>query len=224
MDSKLSDYIFRSEEILNLRSSDDAKFSKYDKELETMILFLEHAVKTVRNNRAKFYASCGKDFRAASTFIQYNKETNQYVCNIDGIKLRGNLGNIYDKKILQNDRIKAHQVIPCNKGNSCKNILLQTYCKFYHDPEDLLILKNAQIISKEYYEETIQLTRNFSSTSWMYSSVPNERMRSIGSLSTLDNDLKLMALRKTKDAEIANLKAQFMHDLLLLHAIEVKKE
>ncbi len=223
MDVELNLYISRSEEISDQRCVNDTKWDQYDGELEMMILFLEHTINIVRSNRDKFRSAHGKPC-ADSALIKYNEETNQYNCNIDGIKLRGNLGNIYDRKILQNDRIKAHQVVPCKWGNTCKNVLTQTYCKFYHDPEDLLILKNAKIISEEYYADTIKLIRNFSSTSWLYSSRPNEYMRSFGSFSTLNHDIEMMELRHSKEAEISNLKAQVMHDILLLRVINAKKE
>lgn len=155
--------------------------------------------------------------------IKYNEETNQYLCTIDNIELRGNLGNIYDRNILRNDKIQAHQVLPCHNGNKCYNILRQKYCKFYHDPNDLLLLKEVGVISENFYRETIQYTRNFASTSWLYSpflSNNKYNMRSFGSKNTLEHDIRMTFLRKTGKDELKNFKAQVMHDILVLKKIE----
>ncbi len=221
MDVTLNLYKSRSEEILNASQADEKKIINYDVEYKNMIMFLECTIKKIKNDRAKFLELRRQNYSHDEyKIIQYDKETNQYFCDIDGIKLRGNIGQIYDRKILQNDKIKAHQVVPCNKKNACENILQQSYCKFYHDPVDLLVLKNAGIISEEFYKKTILLTRNFSTTSWLYSSKPNKYMRSFGSISNLENDLKLATFRKTKKDDIENFKAQIMHDILILRNIE----
>lgn len=224
MDNTLNSYISRSEEILHCDlHNNEKKFKKYDNEYKTMISFLESTVKKIKDDRANFWDTNNKKLDYTSKIINLDEETNQYYCDIDGLKLRGNIGHIYDRKILQNDRIKAHQVVPCNKKNLCKNILQQSYCKFYHDPADLLILKENHVITSEYYQTAIKYTRNFSNTSWIFSPDPNKYMRSFGSLSTLDNDLKLLELRDSKEDEIKNYKAQVMHDILILKKIESLK-
>lgn len=146
-------------------------------------------------------------------------ELNQYIININNMILRGNIGNIYDKKIIQNNKIKAHQVVICAEANNCKNVLSEQYCKFWHDPVDLIVLKDNKIISDEYYYRTIQHTRNFANTSWIYSSdkpTANSNMRHIGAASRLRNDIALCKISNIYKTQIKNLKAQIMHDLLIL--------
>lgn len=149
--------------------------------------------------------------------IKYLPEYNQYYIKIDDIEIRGNIGTIYDKKILQNDKILAHQVVKCIHKNNCTNILQETYCKFYHDPQDLEKLKNNKIISDKFYQTTIKYTRNFANTSWMYdSSTNNNYMRKIGSSHSLNYDINKLKINKQYFSQIEDLKQQIMHDLLVL--------
>ena len=148
-------------------------------------------------------------------------ELNQYSIKLNNLTLRGNFSNIYSKKMLQNERIKAHQVTICMQKNNCCNILSKKYCKFWHDPLDLLELKNNGLISEEFYQETIQYTRNFSNTAWIYSNTLyrsdlNRNMRSIGSKSSLINDIALCKISPEYKIDIENMKHQVMHDLLVL--------
>jgi hypothetical protein len=154
--------------------------------------------------------------------LKWIPELNQYEIKIDNLVLRGNLANIYDKNMINNDNICAHQVIPCKNKNNCYNILSHQYCKYYHNPMDLIKLKNSLVITQEFYNQTIKYTRNFASTSWLYSPIKNKKntyMRSIGSKTTLDDDINIMKLKDAKE-EIENMKQQVMHDLLVLLKIE----
>ncbi|MGL5934193.1 MAG: hypothetical protein ACRCZI_01070 [Cetobacterium sp.] len=155
-----------------------------------------------------------------SNDLYWCNDINQYCIKIGNLYLYGNIGNVYDKKILQNDCIKAHQVIPCVAKNNCRNVLSLKYCKFWHDPKDLIILKNSKIITNEYYHSTIKLTRNFSNTSWIYTSDIKNRnncnVRHIGNKATLNNDIALCKISDIYKSEIINLKSQVIHDLLIL--------
>lgn len=158
------------------------------------------------------------------TFIQnkvnlsFIPDLNQFSIKINNLTLRGNLGNIYDKKMLRNPRIQANQVIICANGNNCNNILSKQYCKFYHDPYDLIKLKNNKIITESFYKDTIKYTRNFSNTSWIYSEgyYPNSNYRCIGSKSSIYNDILLCKTSNNYKLQVDNIKAQVMHDLLFL--------
>ena len=82
---------------------------------------------------------------------------------------------------------------------------------------DLLELKNNKIISDQFYQKCIKLTRNFSSTSWIYSpNSKNNNMRCIGSKSTIDYDIACIKSSDTYKNHIENMKQQVMHDLLIL--------
>lgn len=151
--------------------------------------------------------------------LQWIQELNQFHIKINNLSLYGNIGNIYDKKILKNDRIQAHQVVACAKQNNCNNILSQQYCKFWHDPINLLELKKNKIISDDFYYTTIKYKRNFASTTWIYTSdinLSNTNLRSLGSAATLPNDLLVAKLSSNRKVYIDNMKAQVMHDLLIL--------
>lgn len=219
METSLNSYINRSEEILRLSKGNTKKIDKFKNEFEILLSFLESATEKVKANYNAFLSN--NDIkRPDSKIINYNEETNQYHCNIDGLILRGAAGNIYDRNFIRNSRIHAHQVIHCKDGNLCKYVLTQTYCKFYHDPEDLLILQKAGIISPEYYKQTIKYTRNFSNSSWVFTSNNNKYMRQFGSLASLELDLKRLELKGEKEDAIKNYKEQVIHDLLILQIID----
>jgi hypothetical protein len=151
--------------------------------------------------------------------INWVPSINQYYIKINNLILRGNLANIYDKKILLNDKIHAYQVKICSKKNDCLNILTNVYCKYYHDPLELLELKNKGKITNEFYLQTIQYTRNFSNTAWIYSNslkpYIKNNMRCIGSKSSLNNDISMMKIVPNYEC-IDDMKQQVMHDILIL--------
>lgn len=151
--------------------------------------------------------------------IYWCEEINQYYLKINNLVLYGNISNIYTKQMVKNNN-NIHQLTPCVYKNNCDKVLSNTYCKFWHDPKDLIILKNNRIITDDYYFKTIQLTRNFTNTSWLYTNtVMNntpQNMRYIGNGATLNNDIALCRISNTYKEQIENFKAQVMHDLLIL--------
>ena len=234
MNNSLNDYIIRSNEIVNNFSGSIRKQQKIN-EFKHMIFNIEITLTFIKNQFKKIATDQDEEVAENPKFIKsvniasvkslnaFNKvnlrwvsEINQYTLKINNLVLRGNIGNIYDSKILLNDRIKAHQVVICEKGNNCSNILSNQYCKFFHDPMDLLELKNNNIISDQFYKKCIKLTRNFSSTSWLYSSSYNKNMRCIGSKSTIDCDIACVKTLGIYKNNIENMKQQVMHDLLIL--------
>ncbi len=250
MNRTLQDYIIRSDEILKNISDDKiSKKTLLDNEFTDMISFMENALDKIRSNYKKFKQINEKndtnnniqnnlitkevnvlkltDFIDKKdelyTKINWIPEINQYYLKINNLVLRGNIGNIYDKKILQNDKINAHQVVICKYGNFCQDILRERYCKFYHDPLELYDLKVCGKISEGYYQKHIQkYVRNFSNTSWLYSSnkppFVSENIRNIGSKSTLEHDLSIIkhSSYKYKRYIIENMKHQVIHDILIL--------
>lgn len=248
MNISLDDYIKRSREILNEKTN---KISLLDNEYCHMISFLESTLAEVKLNYEKFKNIEKKESsvteHTAENTLEINNskllnltdfidkkddssakmhwipEINQYYLKINDLVLRGNIGNIYDKKILQNDKINAHQVAICMHGKFCQDILNERYCKFYHDPMDLYDLKIMNKISEEYYKNHIRTyTRNFSNTSWLYNSNNRtflvDNIRNIGSKSALVNDISILKqlTNKYRSYIIDNMKHQVMHDILVL--------
>jgi hypothetical protein len=236
MNNSLNDYIIRTNEIVNNFNQSIKKQQKINEfrhmifNIESALTFIKNQFKKIANEpdeeiveNPKFIKSVNiTSLNALNTFNKINlgwvSEINQYTLKINNLVLRGNIGNIYDSKILLNDRIQAHQVVICSKGNNCSNILSNQYCKFFHDPMDLLELKNNKIISDQFYQNCIKLTRNFSSTSWIYSTDVNRKsnMRCIGSKSTIDYDIACIKTLDVYKTNIENMKQQVMHDLLIL--------
>jgi len=238
MDNSLNDYIIRSNEIINSFNQSKKKQKKIN-EFKHMIFNVETVLIFIKNQFNKIDIDIDKNeeiidnpkfiknvnVTSLTSLNSINKvnlgwvgEINQYSLKINNLVIRGNIGNIYDSKMLLNDRIQAHQVVICSKGNTCSNILSNQYCKFFHDPMDLLDLKNNKIISDQFYQKCIKLTRNFSSTSWIYSTDVNRKsnMRCIGSKSTIDYDIACIKTLDVYKANIENMKHQVMHDLLIL--------
>lgn len=221
-------YIKRADEL----ASSDLEQSDKKKEF---ILMIEEIESTLKHVKGKFGACnftedttqslpslpIGKLPVPKYNNIVFNNEINQYELTIGNLKLRGNIGNIYDKRLLLNDRIKVHQVIACKNGNNCRNILQGEYCKFWHDPVDLLILRDSNKITDEFYNKCIKLVRNFTNTSWIYNTghTTNKHTRLIGSKSSLENDMKLVQISRDYQYCVENMKAQVMHDILVLDAI-----
>ena len=228
------DYIKQVDEILN-KISNSCLYTQerqdQKKEIERIIQTLETTLNSIKDKlRAANFAEeplqpppglSPEKLAGRNNDIIYNAEMNQYELTIGNLQLRGNIGNIYDKKLLLNDRIKAHQVIKCYNKNRCFNILHQEYCKFWHDPADLIVLRNNGIISNEFYLNTIKYTRNFSNTSFIYNPGPstNKHVRLIGSKNSLENDIKLVKASCDHQYSVENMKAQVMHDILVLQQL-----
>lgn len=248
MDNTLNDYVRRAGEIYSYSKEINKFQKKHANELKHMISFLENTLNIVKgkqelalnidpfsncddqvvpvNNLIKgcSYSKFDSDKKEIkdcekNTNLVYIPELNQYYLKINNLVLRGNIGNIYDNKVVRKtSEIKTHQVMICAFGNNCPHVLSMSYCKFFHDPLDLLQLKEENVINNEYYQNTIKLTRNFANTSWLYSADARElnNVRTIGSKSTLNNDMKLCKISKAYRQQIENMKQQVMHDLLVL--------
>lgn len=200
MDVTLNNYVRRAQ-FLHKESSQEA-----EDELKVMISFLESALQAVKGTTEK-------------NMIKYDEISNMYHCDIDNISLKGNIGKIYDRKLLTNAKIKAHQVVECKMRNNCPNILHQKYCKFYHYPHDLWELVGECKISVEFYKETIKYTRNFVNTSWIHSFKCRPYMRNIDP-ENIELSIRELELMGIKQREINSYKAQVMHDILVLRKIE----
>jgi hypothetical protein len=146
---------------------------------------------------------------------------NQYVMHINGVILRGNIGNIYNKSSIKKNKI-INQITICKNGNTCRNVLGSEICKFYHDPVDLLKLVKSKTISVSIFNKYKNLHRNFLNTSWIYTEQPrnknNSLMRHFGSRNTLKHEFDLIKLNNLKASEINinNFMQQCMHDILII--------
>lgn len=229
MDVTLNNYIKRVNEIISKKSGTYQR--KNQNEIKQMIFHIENTLLVIKEKYKKYVAVEVpqpniefKNVNNTSLYINmpecvnlnWVSELNQYSIKINNLVLRGNIGNIYDKKILLNDRIHAHQVVPCSHGNSCKSILSEKYCKYYHDPMQLLELKNSKLISDAFFTECKKYIRNFSNTSWIYTSVYSPNMRCIGSRTSLLNDIQIAKVSTNYRANIETMKQQVMHDILVL--------
>ena len=161
------------------------------------------------------------------TPLYWVNQTNQFAININGVILRGSVGNIYDKTYIQSNKI-INQVVICKKNNLCQNVLNNEICKFYHDPEDLLKLVNLNKMSIELFNKYKTLNRNYLNTDWIYTNRYNNSMRHFGSRNTLNYECDMIKFnnitnnqKKSNDIlndipSIKNFKQQCMHDILVI--------
>jgi hypothetical protein len=233
MNNTLNEYITRSDEILSnthIHNYNIKLNTKNTNEFKTMIANLENTLLMVKNNYKNFVTNTKNKPKSldlnlpiikSNNNIKWMPEINQYSLKINNLVLRGNFANIYNKNMVNNERIQTHQVVPCMEKNECKNILNGEYCKFWHDPMDLLLLKNNNTITESFYNEMIKYTRNFANTSWIYSpdSVPlvgSKNMRLIGSKSQLERDISMIKVSELYRDNMETMKQQVMHDILIL--------
>jgi hypothetical protein len=156
------------------------------------------------------------------TPLYWINNINQFGININGVLFRGNIGNVFNKSHIQfGDKIS--QTIICKYGNMCKTLLYGKLCKFYHDPYDLLKMYKSNIISEKTYNLYKSLCRNFTNTSWIYTTRNNNKkninMRHFGSRNTLKYDFDSMSIEQSssvKNSHIQNYKHQCIHDILVI--------
>ena len=156
-----------------------------------------------------------------NTPLYWVSELNQFAFHINGVILRGNIGNIYNQTHIKSN-ISTNQTIICNHRNECKNLQMDKVCKFYHDPIELLSALDEKIITKETFIKYKSLSRNFINTSWLYTDLPHHKknimMRHFGSKNTLKHEFDLMKISNSKINEmlIDNYRQQTIHDLLVI--------
>jgi hypothetical protein len=249
MDITLETYIKKVEDLLYLReqNSSNNNSSYIDNELQYIVDYLEQTLDYIKRRissddhmiRSRAAAPLqsvttplqdvtiqsigGISSRAHLTWVE---ELGQYSININNMVLRGNIGDIYDKKIINKGNVHTHQIAICVHRNECRNILSEKYCKYYHDPMELLQLKKQGMISDEHFQSMIKLKRNFSNTAWLYApnNFINRHLRCIGSAATLDNDISILMLNNDKKNIIETYKQQVMHDILVLLVLKQYNE
>lgn len=135
--------------------------------------------------------------------LYYVNSLKQFAFNINGIIVKGNLGNLVEYQTENSAR--------CEYGVECRSFEKGIACPYYHDPEDF-IKHNLPVPN---------VTRNFTIGSWLYSKNKNPRTyftRHLGSKSRLAYDLSTLKKVQYRE-EISNREGQLMHDLLLYLAL-----
>ncbi len=138
--------------------------------------------------------------------LYFIEDLQQFAINIEGIIIKGNLGNIVP--------YQEENTTRCEYGTMCKNFINNKKCKYYHEPEDYLSLNLP--ISTE--------VRNFTNGSFMHCNnkkYKNYYTRHVGSRNTLDFDIKSLQNTQYKE-EIFNRSGQLIHDLLIYLALNNK--
>lgn len=138
--------------------------------------------------------------------LYYVTDIKQFAINVNGVNIRGSLGNIVQYQTENSAR--------CEYGTECKSFAKDTECPYYHDPEDFI--KHKKPVPDK--------VRNFTVGSWLYSQNKNPRTyftRHIGSRDSLQHDLD--TLKKVQYIEeIANREGQLIHDLLIYMILNSK--
>jgi hypothetical protein len=236
MDISLETYIKKVDNLLYIKEQNIGNNTAdyVDTELQNMIYYIEQTLNYIKKRiypdglrnswRPSSPIQATVTHHAPCTNLAWIDELGQYSININNMILRGNIGNIYDKRIINKSNVHTHQVTHCIYGNECRNVVSQKYCKYFHDPMDLLQLKKQGSISEEYFQSMIRLIRNFSNTAWLYTSNNsiNRNLRCVGSAATLDNDIASLMLNNDRKNIIENYKQQVMHDILVLLVLHNK--
>lgn len=159
---------------------------------------LQTQTKPVLNmNGAKIYAPIVANLSdCLAVPIYYVKSINQYAININGMILRGNIGNVVDK------HFTTYCVKQCVHGNTCQKLLKNKRCGYFHDPLDLVAVQH--LIRPCVYKWYMTQYQNFVSAS--------------KSVSQKDLALEIEKTKVLSDT-LQPRKAQLMHDLLVANTI-----
>ena len=131
--------------------------------------------------------------------LYYVESLKQYAININGIIIKGNLGNIVNYR----DKYSAR----CEYGIYCKSFKNKKECEYYHDPEDYIYHK----------QQVPDIVRNYTAGGWLYCNKKKPSTyytRHIGSKDKISYDLAM--LKKTQYIEEVSIReGQLIHDLLI---------
>lgn len=140
------------------------------------------------------------------TNLYYIPKLNQFAVNVNGIILKGNLGNLVEYQTENSAR--------CEYGVECKSFAKKTKCPYYHDPEDFI--KHKLPVPDN--------PRSFTIGSWLYSKNRNPRTyfaRHLGSRDKITYDLNNLKKVQYRE-EISNREGQLVHDLLIYMILNTK--
>ena len=140
------------------------------------------------------------------THLYYINELKQFAFNIEGIVIRGNLGNIVD--------YQTENSAECEYGINCKSFTNGVDCPYYHDPSNFI----------HYKLPVPDKIRNFTIGSWIYSKKKTPKTyftRHIGSKDRMLYDLNTLKSVQYRE-EISNREGQLVHDLLIYMTLNAK--
>jgi hypothetical protein len=151
--------------------------------------------------------------------LYWIRSLNQFAIHVNGVLLRGNIGNIYVKTPKKPE--SGNNIKKCRSENNCSYLLSGKKCRYYHDPKDVLHLFKSGNISEEIYKMYLGTYRNYTNVSWLYTNdvmkEKNKMMRFVGNRNTLKGDLSMSKYRENKWVD--NYKSQAFHDFLVVLAI-----
>lgn len=154
-----------------------------------------------------------------NTPLYWIRSLNQFAVHVNGILLRGNIGNINVKSPKSGD--SGSQVKKCKNENKCPYLLSGKKCYYYHDIQNVLQLFKSGGISEEIYQMYLGLYRSYSNTSWIYTNdviKPNNKtMRFVGNRNTLNGDLNMSKYRE--NGWVEEYTSQAFHDFLVVLSI-----
>jgi hypothetical protein len=191
----------------------------------------------LNNHWSSLYRTTNKDSKTLSPGIHTNvkivdtqeeipnvplywiRSLNQFAIHVNGVLLRGNIGNIYVKT--PKSRESGKNIKKCRNENKCSYLLSGKTCRYYHDPKDILQLFNSGNISEEIYRAYMISYRNYTNISRLYTNdamkEKNKMMRFIGNRNTLKSDLSVSKYRKNDWVD--EYKSQSFHDFLVVLAM-----
>ncbi len=246
MNVELEQYILRSDEIVQNIELDRSTADELNVEHDAMIRLLSNVLEHLMENKKyinmqrintadtiddKFIKSLHPHVttsdhieRAVDGVLYWVTDISQFLIKIGATYLRGNIGNIYTKHMINDNVVN---LVKCRAGNQCKNVWAMRRCKFFHDPLELKQLLSSKAITHAFYTEQVSAPKNFINTSWLYDpyGTKNKKynhIRSIGTRSTALGDInaiKSMGAISTV-FDIEDFKYQVMHDILLLLLLE----
>ena len=150
--------------------------------------------------------------------IYWVKSTNQFAIHVNGVIMRGNIGNVFDFK--SDGRNLGTSIYLCKHKNKCKFLLNNQKCKFFHDPMDVKKLYESSAIDETTFEDYKHSFRNFTSISWLYvgnNYKKKKNMRFLGNRNTLMNDIFMAKFRP--DSWVDDYMDQTFHDFLVIMAL-----
>lgn len=163
------------------------------------------SIEVIKNIRVPIVrVNTSKDIPVSNLY--YINDVKQFAINVEGIVIRGDIGNIV--------KYQTEQSAECEYGVNCKSFKKKSKCKYYHDPTNY-IYHNLPIPDN---------TRNFTVGSWIYSKKKMPKTyftRHVGSRDSMVHDLDNLKKIQYRE-EIYNREGQLIHDLLVYMILNSK--
>jgi hypothetical protein len=154
-----------------------------------------------------------------NTPLYWVKSLNQFAIHVNGVVLRGNIGNIYSNHSKNSEY--GTNIKRCKHQNKCTFLLSGKKCRYYHEINDVYNLFLQKKISKNVYDVYLSMFRNYTNISWLYTNdvfkKQNKMMRFVGSRNTLKCDLDASKYRSKEWSSV--YQGQMFHDFLIVMAM-----